>query len=237
MVKILIVDNDPAMLRFFLAEAEFQVICVSEGVESLRALYDNRPHVVILDLVLPLGSMRGLELVKRIRELSLRIPIIVVTAQGEIEKKVAVFDAGVDDYMVKPIDKRELLARVKACLRRSQLFPPEEMPPSYSDPYVTVDFTRREVHVDGGSRFLTRIEFALLSLFVQWSGKVLSVEYLLASVWGVDYTTPPKVLRWHISNLRKKLRNQEHEGEKSPIVTMRGGGYCYKSPEEEGRDA
>ena len=99
----------------------------------------------------------------------------------------------------------------------------------YSDSHLTVDFTRREVRVDGDGRELTPIEFALLSLFVQRPGDALSLEYLLSNVWGGEYDTFDLV-KWHISNLRKKLRNPK--GQPSPIMTVRGYGYRYKTPSD-----
>jgi DNA-binding response OmpR family regulator len=120
----------------------------------------------------------------RIREIS-HIPIIVLTALEQVGERVNAFNAEADDYVCKPVSGQELLARVDACLRRSQwLAATGETTSIYSDPYLTIDFARREVYVDGENKDLTPIEYSLLTLFVQRPGEALSLEYLLTSVWG-----------------------------------------------------
>jgi DNA-binding response OmpR family regulator len=131
--------------------------------------------------------------------------------------------------VTKPASYRELLVRVQACLRRSQWPQANVASKAYSDAFLAVDFGRREVHVNGTVRELTPIEYALLTLLVQRAGEALSVEYLLSSVWGRDYDTFDLV-KWHISNLRRKLHNGHGGEEDGPILTVRGYGYRYKSP-------
>lgn len=234
MTKILLVDDDPPMVGFLerlFIDSGYQALCAFDGMTALREFFTTRPDVAIVDLLMP--HMDGFELCRRIREIS-HIPIIVLTGLEQVGEKVNAFNAGADDYVVKPVSGRELLARVEACLRRSQWPPSAESAPIYSDMHLTVDFTRREVFVDGELKDLTPIEYSLLSLFVQRPGEALSLEYLLTNVWGRDYETFDLV-KWHISNLRKKLKSGPDDSgdeDSSFIVTVRGYGYRYKAPTE-----
>jgi DNA-binding response OmpR family regulator len=230
MTKILLVEDDPpllALLDQLFRDAEYETVLASDGKAGLQQFFAHRPEVAVLDLGIPL--MDGVELTRRIREVS-HIPILVLTGALEIDDKVNAFTAGADDYVTKPASPRELLVRVQACLRRSQQMPADAAPSIYADGYLTVDFGRREVHVNGVSRELTPIEYGLLSLLVQREGEALSVEYLLDSVWGRDYDTFDLV-KWHISNLRRKLQNG-HSTEEGPIRTVRGYGYIYSRPQQ-----
>jgi two-component system alkaline phosphatase synthesis response regulator PhoP len=232
MNKILLVDDDPPMVGFLerlFSDSGFQTISAFDGMTALREFFTSRPDVAVIDLLMP--NMDGFELCRRIREIS-HIPIIVLTGLEQVGEKVNAFNAGADDYVVKPVSGREMLARVEACLRRAQWPPASETSSTYTDSQLTVDFTRREVFVDGESKELTPIEYALLTLFVQRPGEALSLEYLLTNVWGRDYDTFDLV-KWHISNLRKKLKNGSdlsNSEDSSPIVTVRGYGYRYKRP-------
>ncbi len=234
MTKILLVDDDPSMLRFLqhlFTDGGFETVTASDGIGALREFFGSRPDVAIVDLLMP--QMDGFELCRRIREIS-HIPIIVLTGLEQVGEKVNAFNAGADDYVTKPVSGRELLARVQACLRRSQWPPSEDETPVYSDSRVTVDFARREVYVDGNHLELTPTEYSLLSLFVQRPGEALSLEYLLTTVWGREYDTFDLV-KWHISNLRRKIGGKQStngKGELVPIVTVRGYGYRYKIPSE-----
>ncbi|MFQ6030729.1 MAG: response regulator transcription factor [Dehalococcoidia bacterium] len=232
MTKILLVDDEAQMVTFLerlFEDAGYTAITAQDGMNALREFFVARPDVAIIDLLMP--QMDGFELCRRIREIS-HIPIIVLTGLEQVSEKVNAFNAGADDYVTKPVSGRELIARVEACLRRSQWPPATETSSVYSDSQITVDFTRREVYVDGENKDLTPIEYALLSLFVQRPGEALSLEYLLTSVWGREYDTLDLV-KWHISNLRKKLKNTlQHRAEPSPIVTVRGYGYRYKRPSD-----
>ncbi len=232
MNKILLVDDDPTIMGFMerlFADSKYQTICAFDGMTGLREFFTTRPDIAVIDLLMP--NMDGFELCRRIREIS-HIPIIVLTGLEQVGEKVKAFNAGADDYVVKPVSGREMLARVEACLRRAQWPPASGTSSVYTDSQLTVDFTRREVFVGGESTHLTTLEYALLTLLVQRPGEALSLEYLLTNVWGSDYDTFDLV-KWHISNLRKKLKHSSDEsvGEESyPIVTVRGYGYRYKRP-------
>jgi two-component system, OmpR family, alkaline phosphatase synthesis response regulator PhoP len=232
---ILCVDLNLLTLGFLKAlfdEAGFDTICASSGSEGLKQFFIFRPVAVITDLTMP--NMDGFELCRRIREVSYA-PIIVFTTVDQIDEKINAFEAGADDYVVKPASGRELVARVEVCLRRSRWPAAEESSSIYTDGRLTVDFPRRKVYVDGRIKDLTPIEFSLLTLFVQRPGDALSTKYLLANVWGGEYDTFDLV-KWHISNLRKKLCNSK--GKQFPITTIRGYGYRYESdPGSNGKEA
>ena len=211
------------------ADSGYQTVSAFDGVTALREFFTTRPDVAIIDLLMP--HMDGFELCRRIREMS-HIPIIVLTGLEQLGEKVNAFNAGADDYVVKPVSGKELLARVGACLRRAHWPPAAESSSMYTDSHLSVDFTGREVYVNGENKELTPIEYALLTLFVQRPGEALSLEYLLANVWGREYDTFDLV-KWHVSNLRKKLKvgsDKVKEEDSSPIVTVRGYGYRYKRP-------
>lgn len=229
MSKIMLVDDDPQIVGFLerlFTDSSFQTICAFDGISGLREFFTSRPDIAVIDLLMP--NMDGFELSRRIREIS-HIPIIVLTGLEQVAEKVNAFNAGADDYVVKPVSARELLARVEACLRRAQWTPAAESSSLYTDSHLTIDFTRREVFIDGAIKELTSIEYALLTLFVQRPGEALSLDYLLSNVWGREYETFDLV-KWHISNLRKKLKpasDQSTGEESSPIITVRGYGYRY----------
>ena len=175
-------------------------------------------------------NMNGFELCKRIREVS-HVPLIILTGLEKTEEKIQAFSSGADDYVTKPDNGRELIARVEACLRRSN-WPASEITSSlYSDSILTVDHGRREVYINGDSIELTPIEYSLLWLLVSKQGEALSLEYLLTNVWGKEYDTFDLV-KWHISNLRKKIivKAPDRPTSKpiSPIATVRGYGYRYE---------
>jgi two-component system KDP operon response regulator KdpE len=232
MTKILLVDDEPQMVGFLerlFTDSGYGTVSALDGMTAVREFFTARPDIAIIDLLMP--HMDGFELCRRIREIS-QIPTIVLTALEQVGEKVNAFNAGADDYVCKPVSGQELLARVDACLRRSQWPAAAETNSVYSDAHLTIDFARREVYVDGESKDLTPIEYSLLTLFVQRPGEALSLEYLLTNVWGREYDTFDLV-KWHISNLRKKLkRSKGHNGREglSPIVTVRGYGYRYKKP-------
>ena len=224
MARILTVDDEPGVLEFLarlFEDAGHQTVGASDGKSALREFYNSRPDVAVVDVMMP--DMDGVELCRRIREVSY-IPVIALTAIDRIDQKVKTFAAGADDYVTKPVSGRELVARVDACLRRAHWPSTQEVTANYSDPFLTVDFVRREVHVDGVCKDLTPIEYSLLSTFVNKTGEALSAEYLLANVWGREYNTPGLV-KWHVSNLRKKLENSR--GQFPPLSTIRGYGYRY----------
>ena len=151
---------------------------------ALKEFYIHQPDLAIIDLMMP--NMNGFELCKRIREVS-HVPLIILTGLKKTEEKVQAFASGADDYVTKPVNGRELIARVQACLRRSNWPSSENTTSLYSDSVLTVDHGRREVYINGESIELTPIEYSLLWLLVSKQGEALSLEYLLTCLL---YTSP-----------------------------------------------
>ena len=231
MTTLLLVDDETAILDFMTAlftDAGFRIVSASDGVVALKEFYIHQPDLAIIDLMMP--NMNGFDLCKRIREVS-HVPLIILTGLEKTEEKVQAFASGADDYVTKPVNGRELIARVQACLRRSNWPSSENTTSLYSDSVLTVDHGRREVYINGESIELTPIEYSLLWLLVSKQGEALSLEYLLTNVWGKEYDTFDLV-KWHISNLRKKISvksaDQTTSKSVSPIATVRGYGYRYE---------
>ena len=225
--KLLVVDDEPTatgFLRNLLEPHGYEVIEARNGRERFRMFFEHHPQLALIDLRLP--GMDSLGLAQRIREVSY-IPIIVLSALGQEFNRVKALDAGADDYITKPIDNGELVARVRAALRRATMPTIDDSPSLYQDSKVTVDFSRYETFVRGKSVSLTPIEFRLLSVLVKNVGRVLTQQQLLDHVWGVYYDSLDAV-RWHIGRLRKKLGDDLHD--QKLIITIRGVGYRYDRP-------
>lgn len=203
MSAILLIEDDPALrraLRTTLRNREFEVLEAATGESAIVIAADGRPDVVILDLGLP--DLDGLEVLRRLRAFS-DVPVIVLTARDQQSEKVRSLDAGADDYMTKPFDVEELLARIRAALRR--------VPNAVSQPAVfriddlEIDLTRRLVTRGDEPIHLTRTELTLLEQLARHPGKLLTQEYLLREVWGPGYGTESNYLRVYVGQLRKKL--------------------------------
>ncbi|MBI2853397.1 MAG: response regulator transcription factor [Chloroflexi bacterium] len=224
--KVLVVDDEHAvndLLKDWLEEEGYQVVSAFDGKEGFKQFFNHRPDLTIIDVLMP--GMDGFELCQRIREVS-QIPIIVLSAKGQETDKVRGLHLGADDYLVKPIGGKELLARVSAALRRAKL-PPSETPSSYSDGVVSLDFKQHEAFVRGDRVSLTPTEYRLLAYMVQHRGQVVTQQQLWDSVWGWDAGSLDSV-KWHISYLRRKV--EENPEDPRLIITVRGVGYRYSPP-------
>ncbi|HEX8180990.1 MAG TPA: response regulator transcription factor [Pyrinomonadaceae bacterium] len=206
MKLVLIVEDDPDIaegLRFNLARAGLEPVVVPTGEAGLKAALDARrpPALVLLDLMLP--GMSGTELCRRLRRepATKRTPIIMLTARTSEAERVAGLDLGADDYITKPFSVRELLARVRAVLRRAD----EAAPPSYADERLAIDFADMRVKCDGANVKLTRKEFALLEMLTKAGGRVATRQQILDNVWGYEYYGDSRTLDVHIRRLRQKL--------------------------------
>ena len=200
--RVLVVDDEPAIRRFLhtsLSGHGYQTFEAVDGQEALSAVMAHRPDLVVLDLGLP--DMDGIEVTRRLREWT-QVPIIIVTVQEQEAAKVAALDAGADDYVTKPFSMGELLARMRAALRRAAA-PAGE--PVFSSGELTVDLARRLVTVSGREVQLTPTEYDLLRALVTYAGKVLTHRQLLRQVWGAGYEGETHLLRVNMSNLRHKL--------------------------------
>jgi two-component system KDP operon response regulator KdpE len=204
--RILVVDDEPQLtrvLRTGLTSRGYDVRAAADGLAGFEAFNDWHPDLVITDLAMP--NVDGLELCRRLRAVS-PVPIIVLSAKGEEKTKVAALDLGADDFVTKPFGIDELLARVRASLRRASTPATNEATQTTLDSGdFHVDLETREITVGGKSIHLTPKEFDLLVYFIKHSGKVLTHRTLLAAVWGGNYVEQNEYLRVFVGNLRKKI--------------------------------
>ncbi len=222
---ILVVDDEAAIQRFLrtvLDAEEFTVHQAETGHAALAAAAVIKPDVILLDLGLP--DLDGVEVIRRIREWS-PVPIIVLSVREREDEKVQALDAGADDYLTKPFGIAELLARIRASLRRTLQQVPE---PVFTLGGLVVDLPRRLVSVDGAEVQLTPTEYDLLRLLVTHAGKVLTHGQILRQLWGNAYLEQPHVLRVNISNLRRKI--EADPSRPRFIITEPGVGYRLQTP-------
>jgi len=219
--RILVVDDDRkigSLLRRALAAEGYTVEVAANGVEGLQAAQDRPPELVILDVMMP--GLDGIEVCRRLRANS-SLPILMLTAKDEVRDRVIGLDAGADDYLVKPFDLEELLARVRAQLRRRTQ--QDEHVLSFSD--VVVDTVARIVRRGSRTNELTVKEYDLLLLFLRHPNQVLARQLILERVWGYDFGGETNVLDVYVGYLRSKL---EAGGERRLIQTIRGVGYVLR---------
>ncbi len=223
MNSVLVVEDDAPLrraLRVSLRARDLRVDEADTGETALTVLAERRPDLVILDLSLP--GIDGNETLRRLRVFS-DAPVIVLTARDRPSDKVAALDAGADDYVTKPFDIDELLARVRAALRRRP--GASDHPPVLQAGALEVDLVRREARLDGRPIHLTRTELAMLEILVKNPGKLLSHEHLLREVWGPTYSTESNYLRTYVAQLRKKLGDDA--ATPRLILTEPGIGYRW----------
>jgi two-component system KDP operon response regulator KdpE len=200
--RILVCDDEPQILRalrVILGDAGFETEPAATGEEALDRAAVKPPSAAILDLMLP--DIDGVEVTKRLREWS-DMPIIVLSAVGDEQAKVQALAAGADDYVTKPFGTSELVARLKAVLRRAS---PEGGEPTLTVDGLEIDFSSRMVRRDGEQVHLTPTEFELLKALAQNRGRLMTHRSLLVQVWGLEYEDDVHVLRTHLANLRQKI--------------------------------
>lgn len=225
--KILVVDDESALvdlIREWLEKGGYDVFSAGDGMAGLREFFKHQPDLAILDVAMP--SMTGFELCQRIREVS-QVPVIMLTAKAQELDKVRGLNLGADEYLVKPMGRQELLARVSALLRRVYMTP---MDPSsnYTDAALSLDFAKHEAFVRGEKVALTPTEYRLLSYLVQHPDQVLTLQQMWDRIWGWTGGSLESV-KWHIAYLRKKIEVNPEKPEL--IVTVRGVGYRYQKPQ------
>lgn len=222
---ILIVEDDPSIqkgLQLNLQLEGYQVLCASDGVEGLRLFQAESPSLIILDLMLP--SLTGIDLLRELRAQDQRVAVLVLSAKGQEADKVLALSLGADDYVTKPFGLAELLARVRASLRRNrQVQPPRR--PAQGQSRVVLDLPGRRVLVDGREVETTAREFDLLRHFVQNPGRAFTREQLMQRVWGDDYFGTPRTIDNFIARLRTKIEVDAD----APLLleTIRGVGYRF----------
>ena len=225
-MKILVVDDERAVresLRRALELEAYEIELACDGSEALQALKDEerQPDAVILDVLMP--GVDGLEVCRRVRAAGNTVPVLMLTARDEVENRVAGLDAGADDYVTKPFALEELLARVRALLRRTTDGEGGGETLTFAD--VQLDLGTREVQRAGRQIELTRTEFALLELFLRNPRQVLTRSIIFERVWGYDFGFASNSLDVYIGYLRRKT---EAGGEPRLIHTVRGVGYALR---------
>lgn len=223
MPKILVVEDSPSIadaLEYGLSAEGFKVVTAVDGERSLALFSRERPDLVLLDLMLP--DLPGTEVCKRIRASS-GVPIIMLTAKDTEIDKVVGLELGADDYITKPFSMRELVARVRAVLRRGREREVADTTSAVEANGIRIDLERHEVEVRGKRIELPPKEFALLRLLVHNAGRVLTRDVLIERVWGPDYVGDTKTLDVHIKRLRGRIEPDPKEP--ALIVTIRGVGY------------
>jgi len=222
MSRVLVVEDDRAILRGLDESLRFErydVLAAEDGETGYRLALETKPDLVILDLVLP--KINGFEVCRKLRAEGFAAPILMLTARGEETDRVVGLDLGADDYVTKPFSVRELLARVRALLRRT--LASEAMPNELRFDDVIIDFRRYEAFKGGRSIDMTRKEFGLLRVLASKAGQVVTREALLNEVWGYENYPTTRTVDNHIALLRNKL--EENPAEPQRLITFRGVGY------------
>ncbi len=224
---ILLVDDEPAvtdLLAYNLRKAHYEVMVAGDGVEALRLAKESSPDLILLDLMIP--EIDGLDVCRELRKTS-GVPIIMITARGEEVDRVVGLELGADDYVVKPFSVRELMARIKAVLRRAH--DGEKAGASTSVLHgpggIRVDLEARSVAVEGTNINLTRLEFDLLHQLMSNAGRVLTRERLLEQVWGYDFAGDTRAVDSAVKRLRAKLRSASTAADR--LEAVRGVGYRF----------
>jgi len=225
--KILVVDDEAnirELVRFNLEKEGFTVIEAVDGVTAISTVRAEKPDLVVLDLMLP--AIDGLEVCRVLKKdvATSGIPVIMLTAKAEEIDKILGLEMGADDYLTKPFSPRELLARIKAVLRRVNREPGAEGELTIGN--LRINFARYGATLSGERVELTHKEFELLKLFVTNTGKVLTRDYLLEKIWGYEYFGDTRTVDVHVRHLRSKLEKDPYLAE--AIETVRGVGYRFK---------
>jgi DNA-binding response OmpR family regulator len=224
MARILIIEDDPAILRGLadnLGCESYEVVTATDGESGYSLARTANPDLIVLDLMLP--RMSGYELCRKLRAESVATPIVMLTARGDEADRVVGLDLGADDYITKPFSVRELLARIRAVLRRAQV--QTALPAELRFGNVTVDFRRYEARKGGRPVELTRKEFGLLRMLAAREGEPVTRDDLLNEVWGYDASPTTRTVDNHVASLRAKL--EDDPSEPQHLFTVHGVGYKW----------
>jgi two-component system KDP operon response regulator KdpE len=226
MTRVLVVDDEPQIVRALvinLKARKYEVDAASDGAGALETAAARHPDVVVLDLGLP--DMDGVEVIKGLRGWT-RVPILVLSARHSSDEKVEALDAGADDYVTKPFGMDELLARLRAAVRRAEPVGGEDDVTTVETEGFTVDLAAKKVHRDGRDVRLTPTEWHLLEVLVRNTGRLVSQKQLLQEVWGPSYGTETNYLRVYMAQLRRKL--EADPSHPRHFVTEPGMGYRFE---------
>jgi two-component system KDP operon response regulator KdpE len=229
--KILLIEDDVEfsnLTRMWLKNAGYDVFSAQDGVEGMRRVYSNRPNLVLLDANLP--KMDGWEVCRRIRDMS-DIPVVMVTVNNKKADTLRCFDLGADDYITKPVDFRELIARVQAVLRRAGSANIETEPSNFHNGEIEIEWRSRQVYVRGERVKLSPTEFKILSCLIKNRGWIVTHEQLLEKAWGPNYVGDKSFVKLYIRYLRQKIEENPHNPRL--ILTERGVGYYFAQANEE----
>jgi phosphate regulon transcriptional regulator PhoB len=226
--KILVVEDEPdisKLVSYNLAQERFKVLTAEDGEQALKVIQREKPSLVVLDLMLP--GLSGMEVCKILRDRpeTAKLPILMLTAKAGEADRIVGLEMGADDYLAKPFSPREMVARVRAILRRANNAAQAEAPPAYDRGGLKIDFTTYEVFVRGKSAKLTLKEFELLRFLVHNPNRVLSRDQLLDRVWGGETFVTPRTVDVHIRRLRKAI--EKDDSKPKWILTLRGVGYKF----------
>jgi len=224
MNRILVIEDEEAILLPLadnLRLEGYEVSTATDGPQGLALAQEERHDLLILDIMLP--GVDGFEICRKLRQAGITIPLLVLTAKSQEIDKVLGLELGADDYVTKPFSSRELLARVKALLRRAREPVPEAATRAFGD--VEVDFRKYEARRRGKPVYLTALEFSLLHCLITHKGEVVSRDAVLDEVWGEDVHVDPRTVDKHISSLRKKI--EDDPDSPTHIVGVRGVGYRF----------
>ncbi|WP_462419881.1 response regulator transcription factor [Salinicoccus sp. Marseille-QA3877] len=231
MRTVLVVDDEPSivtLLKFNLEQAGYNVLTAEDGRKGLDTALKEKPDLIVLDLMLP--GMDGMDVCKTLRQEKVNTPILMLTAKDDEFDKILGLELGADDYLTKPFSPREVVARVKAILRRSQFEDVEQSEQVIKIGDLEIHLERYDVFFKGEQLVLTPKEFELLLYLANHRGKVLSRDQLLNGVWDFQYDGDTRIVDVHISHLREKIETDT----KKPIYirTIRGFGYKLEGPAE-----
>jgi phosphate regulon transcriptional regulator PhoB len=226
--KILVVEDEPdisKLVSYNLAQERFKVLTAEDGEQALKVIQREKPNLVVLDLMLP--GLSGIEVCKILRDRpeTAKLPILMLTAKASETDRVVGLEIGADDYLAKPFSPREMVARVRAILRRASLASGQDVPMAYDRGGLKIDFSTYEVNVRGKTVKLTLKEFELLRFLVQNPNRVLSRDQLLDRVWGGETFVTPRTVDVHIRRLRKAI--EKDDSNPRWILTLRGVGYKF----------
>jgi len=227
-LRILIVDDEVRITNFLrskLKASGYEVLTAGNGFEGLEQAQAQEPDMIILDVLMP--KMDGLEMLKELRSFS-TVPVIMLTAKGADADRIKGLELGADDYLSKPFNPDELVARIEAVRRRLQPSEKLKVPEVLGLGHVTIDFKKHRVLVRGEGKYLTRIEWLLLSQLINNAGRLMLYEELLTRVWGPEYRNDVQILRTSISRLRHKLGDDPNDPEL--IRTIPRTGYIIDQP-------
>ena len=224
-VSVLVVDDDIRILRMLQRMLELEGYCVltaSNGIAALDIFDEETPELVLLDIMLP--GMDGYTVCRNIREFS-QLPIIMITAKDSDEEKIQGLDAGADDYVTKPFSSNELVARMRAVLRRTRFWD-EHPEPAFSFQDLVIDFVRHKVTAGSQEVNLTAIEYRLLAYLVHNAGRVVTPDQIIEAVWGEEYIGEAHLLQVNMARLRQKLKDDARNPKY--ILTKSGIGYMMQ---------